>query len=152
MNSVKEVVETYIVADRSEKSAKEMKDSVKADIISSAKEIIPAGTKTVQLEGMTGSVNVTFKESLSIAPNAEFMQAYNSGKYTNIKKTIGIGVLPEHSDAVISALMKAGLAGVVTITEGYEFDSKSKTASKDLDPVLKAATVIKETPSITVVK
>ena len=143
-------VEAYVLYDRQEKSSKSGKEEVKSVIVSGAKELLAENSKSVFLEGVTGDVQVSFKEKMDIVPNEEFLHAYNSGKYPYIRKVVGIAVLPEHAETVIATLAKAGLAGLVTINEGFEFDSKRKIASTDLDATLKAVVKITETPALTV--
>ena len=148
--TLKVKVEAYVQHDKAEKDAKVKKDEARPCLIDEARNILEKGEKTVVLEGISGDVQVAFKEKLDIYPDGEFIEIYNSGKYPQIRKTVTIGVLPEHSEAVISALVKAGLVGLVTISESYDFDSKKKIASKDLDEDLKKVVKISESPTLTV--
>ena len=148
---LKSKVEIYVVADKQEKSSKSDKEGVRGDIIQAGKDLKPEDEKSVVLDGLTGNVRVTFAESFNIKPSASFVEAYKSGKYPQIKKSVSLSVLPENSDEVIMALVKAGLIAKVSVVESYEFDTKKKIASKDFDEVLKKSVDVVPKPSLTVV-
>lgn len=142
-------VETYVLTKKAMDKAEEDLAKLRPELEVEAKSAGGEYGKAITLPGSSADLQVVYKEKINIHPTEEFKQKFESGFYPYIRKSQKLNVAEAVVEKAHELLKAAGLA--CSVSTEYVVDSKKKVASKEMDAVLKAASVVEEQTQFKVV-